>query len=1659
MVKFNLTYGHNISLEQRVVFEVAARILGTYVTDDTSVDVHVLGATGLNDGNAVGGAVPLFHKVHYGVLKEYLEQDASSYVDDQSVLHMQNGNTVDLSAYGDVINGNTEILLTRAQAEALGMDESLLLSDGSTWDKDTIDIAGLDGYLVVNQDFAWNNDVLRTSEVAEDTLDTLSMAIHELTHVMGFVSGIDGTININELLSGELAVEGTTLFDLRRFTASSAELENPDGSVSSITEGEAAYLSADGGKTSLGELSTGQNKEIGGDGYQASHWKRMQVAMGIMDPTLAYKEQLNLSERDLQALDLLGWDVDYSQLNNDLDIESLLVAAEQSVAASFGLDSNVLTEHRAAGNIYTMGFSEWWQLFEKQIIEMGFSEWWQVLEAGYESWEEFQDNPDAMLNMGFSEWWQSFEVTVLNMGFSEWWQTFESDMLHMGFSEWWQLLEMGFSEWWQQIDTYFSTLEESGNPGSNDSGAQVIDHSDAEGSVVVSGGDADDILAGSHFRDLVSGGGGDDLIDGKDGADNILGESGNDILYGFSGDDKLYGGDGDDFLAGEDDNDQLYGEAGHDILSGGFGNDIIDGAADNDVVKGDAGKDVLDGGTGDDNIDGGDDRDIAIGGEGKDIVSGGRGDDVLYGDQYQGNSEEQSASLEEISKQAEFTSAVQAASIDFWVRLEAEDLQLRHFNTDESAIASGNGLISTGGRGEAKGKFSGPTGIYDIIVGYYDEKDGKGELKVEIGQKRDKQKFEWTLDEDLKDHSFSTTNFTTRTIRGIHLESGEDIKIKGESEGEEFIRLDYLDIISTTESTPFAEAQFYNGSFYLESQTKSIAEANALGGQLIAAEKYSAEEYWLKNTIGKTKDIIRVDVSDSQFNVLQDAATRQAADNAIRIEAESFDLSGSYKVENRNDFASGKSVIVSSGSRSGKATTLFTGESGLYDIFVSYIDEKKKEARASFGINGQTLDEWSFNALENTAGYRSVGTQVELTAGDYFEIEGWADGSEKAAIDYIELVAVTGESESDLLQSAVAERQGLTVEAESLSWSGKAKEKDEDYASEGLLIEGEKSAYTKLTFTGESGLYNINIGYDDEGKGEGEIIAWRGNNWNSYIDSWKLDVGEKDAINTQTLATEILLTNGEQLTLQTGDKKIHIDYIDFTPVKNTTTAINSGMSTDESILIEAESMYLTGTGSIGLGSASKPSGDYFVSLIEASISTLFQGETGYYDVVVSYFDNGDYSTQMQFEINGLKQDLWKPTHVDGESAFVERTVASSVLLTKDSDSLRIWGDRLSDSGTAYIDYIKLIKVDSNEESTLSADSSTNSDILRGGEGNDLIYGGEGNDLIYGEDEFDSGLSQASESSDTLFGGAGDDTLYGNSGNDTLYGDDDSEPVFVKATPTTENGVIYNGSEYLLTNSRVDWDTAQAQAEALGGNLVTINNADEEAWLRSQFSGTQSFWLGINDRTREGDFEWASGETVSYTNWKGNGPDNYYNQDYGVIEWTGAEGSQWQDHYDTGGWEYRNNNWQWQYGYRGIIEIERPELVIDDGNGGNDRLEGGRGNDTLKGGVGADILDGSDAIAAGHSEKDILEGGLGTDTFVIGSAHQAYYIGNGEYDYAVIEDFNSAEDVVQLHGSAGDYTQQKHGNDTYLSYQSDTSDLVAIFKNIHSVDLNTGFTFV
>jgi hypothetical protein len=57
----------------------------------------------------------------------------------------------------------------------------------------------------------------------------------------------------------------------------------------------------------LAQFSTGKATNFGGDGYQASHWKEQATALGIMDPAVAPQERVSISDLDLMAFDLIGW--------------------------------------------------------------------------------------------------------------------------------------------------------------------------------------------------------------------------------------------------------------------------------------------------------------------------------------------------------------------------------------------------------------------------------------------------------------------------------------------------------------------------------------------------------------------------------------------------------------------------------------------------------------------------------------------------------------------------------------------------------------------------------------------------------------------------------------------------------------------------------------------------------------------------------------------------------------------------------------------------------------------------------------------------------------------------------------------------------------------------------------------------------------------------------------------------------------------------------------------------------------------------------------------------------------------------------------------------------------------------------------------------------
>lgn len=151
-----------------------------------------------------------------------------------------------------------------------------------------------------------------------------------------------------------------------------------------------------------------------------------------------------------------------------------------------------------------------------------------------------------------------------------------------------------------------------------------------------------------------------------------------------------------------------------------------------------------------------------------------------------------------------------------------------------------------------------------------------------------------------------------------------------------------------------------------------------------------------------------------------------------------------------------------------------------------------------------------------------------------------------------------------------------------------------------------------------------------------------------------------------------------------------------------------------------------------------------------------------------------------------------------------------------------------------------------------------------------------------------------------------------------------------------------------------------------------------------------------------------------------------------------------------------------YGYGGNDTLK--------GHSGHDFLVGGSGTDTLVGGYGKDTLNGYGYTSG---EYDILIGDAdygnlrskntydGADTFILGSAYQAFYRGNG---YATIKDFNWSEgDKIQLHGDRNDYSLGKRsfnsGTSAYDTGIYHKGDLIGIVQDTTNVYLGADFKFV
>ena len=72
----------------------------------------------------------------------------------------------------------------------------------------------------------------------------------------------------------------------------------------------------------------------------------------------------------------------------------------------------------------------------------------------------------------------------------------------------------------------------------------------------------------------------------------------------------------------------------------------------------------------------------------------------------------------------------------------------------------------------------------------------------------------------------------------------------------------------------------------------------------------------------------------------------------------------------------------------------------------------------------------------------------------------------------------------------------------------------------------------------------------------------------------------------------------------------------------------------------------------------------------------------------------------------------------------------------------------------------------------------------------------------------------------------------------------------------------------------DREDAQVQAAAEEAHLVTITNEPEQIWLEAVF-GAGPYWIGLTDVLKEGEWQWDTGEPVTYTHWKDDEDDDRF----------------------------------------------------------------------------------------------------------------------------------------------------------------------------------------
>ena len=313
----------------RAGFQIAANYWGSILTNNATINLGV--STAALGTGIIGSTGSTRADYSVATWENRVNATKSNSVIDSSVVlpTLTNGGASFIT--NGVTNGNddtTKLAFDNAatvSSKTLYLNTSVIKAIGGT--ATGVSSTSVDGNVQFSTNF--NFDFDPTDGISANTFDFIGVAIHEIGHALGFVSGVDfldiyGLGNTSNPNAGTLgySLNNTSIYsalDMFRYSADPTNVApgtNPSLDLSAGTVSGAKYFSIDGGKTALFGNTFSQGR-YNGDGQQASHWKDTagcQIGNGIMDPTFCFGQTGYITGLDLAAFDAMGYNLSTNAL-------------------------------------------------------------------------------------------------------------------------------------------------------------------------------------------------------------------------------------------------------------------------------------------------------------------------------------------------------------------------------------------------------------------------------------------------------------------------------------------------------------------------------------------------------------------------------------------------------------------------------------------------------------------------------------------------------------------------------------------------------------------------------------------------------------------------------------------------------------------------------------------------------------------------------------------------------------------------------------------------------------------------------------------------------------------------------------------------------------------------------------------------------------------------------------------------------------------------------------------------------------------------------------------------------------------------------------------------------------------------------------------------